>query len=125
LYDYTRYYLGIDRKYHNYLRSHVDMMMKGESQIHTQHEWVSLELEKRLTSEKKDKKRSKGGSSAQVNSADEHSKVKQTKDEVKKETKEEKSEEASDQLKAPPLNDHPIPSYTREVLNFSIVLNFR
>eukprot|EP00026_Physarum_polycephalum_P007218 Phypoly_transcript_07275.p1 GENE.Phypoly_transcript_07275~~Phypoly_transcript_07275.p1 ORF type:complete len:185 (+),score=17.41 Phypoly_transcript_07275:747-1301(+) len=39
MYDYTRYYLEIDRKYHSFVRSHVDMMMKGSEQTPTQHEW--------------------------------------------------------------------------------------
>jgi hypothetical protein len=43
-YDFTRYYLGIDRRYHNFIRSHVDMMMKGNTQIHTQHEWICWKL---------------------------------------------------------------------------------
>jgi hypothetical protein len=44
LYDFTRYYLGIDRKYHTFLRSHVDMMVKGGAQIHNEHEWVCWQL---------------------------------------------------------------------------------
>jgi len=44
LYDYTRYYLWIDRKNHNYVKSHVDMMMKGDVVIHNQHEWICWHL---------------------------------------------------------------------------------
>lgn len=42
LYDFTRYYLGLDRKFHSFIKTHVDMMIKGGVEIHNQHEWVSL-----------------------------------------------------------------------------------
>jgi len=44
MYDFTRYYLGIDRKYHNFFKSHVDMMVKGNVQVHNQHEWICWHL---------------------------------------------------------------------------------
>lgn len=44
LYDFTRYYLEVDRKYHNFIRSHVDMMMKGDVVEKNQHEWICWKL---------------------------------------------------------------------------------
>jgi len=44
LYDFTRYYLGLDRKFHSFIKTHVDMMIKGGVEIHNEHEWICWKL---------------------------------------------------------------------------------